>query len=1064
MIHWLIGSSLKARRAVVVTAVVVMAVGVWELRDAKRDVLPEFQPVTVNVQTEALGLSAEEVEQLITVPLEQDLLDGVAWLDKIRSESVPGLSNVELIFEPGTDLYRARQVVQERISQAAGLPNVSQPPQMLQPSASTGRVAMVSLTSKELTPIQVGVLARWTIRPRLLAVPGVANVAIWGQRERQLQVLVDPQRLAEKHVTLDQVIRSAGNALWASPLTFLEANTPGTGGFIDTANQRLGIQHNQPISTPEELARVALEETSGARLTLGDVATVVLDHQQLIGDAIVNEGDGAAGAGFMLVVEKLPYANTPDVTKGIDKALDELAPGLTGLQLDSSIFRPATYIDTSVRHLSRTVVAGAVLMLLVLLGLLSSWRIALISFAAIALSFVTAGLALYLAGVTFNAMVLAGLVVAIGVVVDDAVINTDNIARGLRQQRPPLDVGVEPSPFEIIRGAALETGRTVVWATVILAVGLVPLFFLNGLSGNKFFPPVAVACAVAALASLLVAATFTPALSYLLLAHGRGRRDSRPVAWLQRSYDRILTPFVRTPIPSLVAIVVIGLAGGLIVCTRLDNKVLLPSLKDTNLLVRWDGPFGTSLPEMDRITTRAAEELRAVPGVTSVGAHVGRAVLGDRAVDSNSAEMWVRVEPSADYDKTVRAVRRVVDGYPGLRHEVLTYTEDQIRQVLSGASNLVTVRVYGENLGVLRQTADEIQTILAGIKGVRGAHVDAPPEQPTMEVEVDLAKAQKYGIKPGDVRRASEVMLSGLLVGSLFEQQKVFDVRVWSTPENRHSLTSVGNLLLDTPDGGHVRLSDVADVSVRPTLPSINHEDISRYIDVGADVRGRSVGAVAHDLRNQLEHVQLPLEYHATILSDYADLQNAQRRVFGFAIAAAIGIFLLLQAAFGSWRLAIMTFLTLPIAVAGGVVAAWLDHGPITVAFVAGMLAVFAVAVRNAMMLVSHYQRLRREGVLFGPATALLGARERMAPTVITALTTAAAVSPAIFFGDIAGQEIVHPMAVVILGGLITSSLVNLFILPALYARFAPQHEPEPLGLDAEPVDADSHLAAAGVG
>ena len=494
MMRWLISSSLRARRAVVAAAVVVMAVGVWQLRDAKRDVLPEFQPVTVNVQTEALGLSAEEVEQLITVPLEQDLLDGVAWLDTIRSQSVPGLSNVELIFRPGTDLYRARQVVQERISQAAGLPNVSQPPQMLQPSASTGRVAMISLTSKELTPIQVGVLARWTIRPRLLAVPGVANVAIWGQRERQLQVLVDPQRMVEKGVTLERVISTTGNALWASPLTFLEANTPGTGGFIDTANQRLGIQHNQPISTPEELAQVAIDDTSGSHLTLGDVATVVLDHQQLIGDAIVKDGATADGSGFMVVVEKLPYANTSDVTERVEEALQGLAPGLTGLTMDTSIFRPATYVETSVDHLTRTVVVGAVLVLVVLLGLFLSWRTALVSFAAIALSFVTAGLVLRVAGVTFNAMVLVGLVVAIGVVVDDAVVTTDNIVRRLREERDRSTDGEGPSTSGIIRAASLETGRTVVWATVILVLALVPLFFLRGLSADKFLPPMAVAC------------------------------------------------------------------------------------------------------------------------------------------------------------------------------------------------------------------------------------------------------------------------------------------------------------------------------------------------------------------------------------------------------------------------------------------------------------------------------------------------------------------------------------------------------------------------------------------
>jgi CzcA family heavy metal efflux pump len=1062
MMRWLIGSSLRARRAVVAAAVVIMAVGVWQLRDAKRDVLPEFEPVTVQVQTEALGLSAEEVEQLITVPLEQDLLDGVAWLDKIRSQSVPGASTVDMIFEPGTDLYRAREMVQERISQAAGLPNVSKPPQMLQPAASTSRVAMISMSSKELSPIQIGVLARWTIRPRLLAVPGVSNVAIWGQRERQLQVLVDPQKLADKGVTLENVISSTGNSLWASPLTFLEANTPGTGGFIDTANQRIGIQHNQPITTPEELAKVSIDQP-GSKLTLGDVATVVEDHQPLIGDAIVKGEDGTNASGFMLVVERLPYASTAEVTKGIDEALDELRPGLSGLEMDASIFRPVTYIDQSVDNLGRSVVVGGILLALVLFLLFFDWRRALISFASVVLSFMIAALALHLAGVSFNAMVFAGLVMAIGVVVFDAVVNSDNVKRGLQEQPAAAD-GDDTAPARTIRRAALETGRTALWATVMFTLALVPLFFLDGLSGDKFFPQLAIAGFVAVVASLFVACTFTTALSSLVLRRDSGEGRGSPVlGWLRRGYERALAPFIHTPIPALVAVGVVAIAGALVI-PQLEHTALIPSLKDTNLLVHWDGAFGTSLPEMDRITTRAADELRTVPGVRNVGAHVGRAILGDQQVGADSAEMWVDLDPDANYDKTLAAVRRVVDGYPGLHHEVVTYTQDRIRQVLSGAKNPVTVRIYGENLDVLRDKAAEVQKILTGIKGTRDSHIDAPLEEPTMEVEVDLDKATQAGIKPGDVRRASEVMLSGLQVGSLFEQQKVFDVQVWSTPENRHSLTSVENLLLDTPDGGHVRLGDVATVGVRPTQPSIRHEDISRYVDIGADVRGRSVGAVTNDLRDQLKQVSFPLEYHASVLSDYGDQRDAQRRVLGFAIAAAIGIFLLLQAAFGSWRLAIITFLTLPIAVAGGVVAAWLDHSPLGAAFVAGMLAVLAVALRNSVTLISEYQRRRRRGEPFGIEVAKGGAGDRMGSIVIAAVATALGLSPAIFFGDIAGQEIVHPMAVVILGGLITATLVSLFVLPALYLRFGPHQEPEPLRLEAEPDEQDRQLAGAGVG
>jgi Cu/Ag efflux pump CusA len=375
----LISGSMRARRGVIAAAAVILAFGVWQLRHADVDSLPEFSPTVVEVQTEALGLSAEEMEQLITVPLEQDLLNGVAWMDSIRSQSVPGLSSIVMEFEPGTDLYRARQVVQERLNEAHALPNVAKVPAMLQPQSSTSRAMMISLSSEELTPIQLGVLARWTIVPRLTGVSGVSNVVIWGQKERQLQVLVDPERLAQSGVTLDQVISTTGNALWASPLTFLEASTPGTGGFIDQNNQRLGVQHLSPIKTADELARVAIEGSgapgatnasgTAAPLRLGDVAEVVEDHQALIGDAVVNGGEG-----LILVVEKLPDTSTTAVTAGVEDALESMEAGLDGVVVDTGIYRPATYLEDAGNNLVRSVVIGAILLVVGLAAFLFSWR------------------------------------------------------------------------------------------------------------------------------------------------------------------------------------------------------------------------------------------------------------------------------------------------------------------------------------------------------------------------------------------------------------------------------------------------------------------------------------------------------------------------------------------------------------------------------------------------------------------------------------------------------------------------------------------------------------------
>ena len=714
MMRWIVGSSLTARRAVVAAAVVIMVFGVWTLRHAEVDALPEFAPVTVQVQTEALGLSAEEVEQLITVPMEQDLLDGAAWLDSIHSRSVPGLSSITMLFEPGTDLYRARQVVQERISQAAGLPQVSKPPQMLQPTSSTARTAMISLSSTSIDPLEIGVLARWTIRPRLLAVPGVANVAIWGQRERQLQVQVDPAKLRDKNVTLEQIISSTGNALWVSPLTFLEASSPGTGGFIDTPSQRLGIQHNLPIIAPADLAQVPIEEATGAaQLTLGDVATVVEDHQPLIGDAVLT-GEAVGDAGFMVVVDKLPYANTADVTKGIEDALDELRPGLAGLEMDSTIFRPASYVDQSVDNLQRSVLIGAVLLIAVLFALFLSWRAAVTAAVAIALSFTVAALVIHLLGKTFNVVVLAGLVVALAAVVDDAIVNIDRCSCRLRERGEPDETAAAAS--RVVLGAVVETGRTAVWATVIFALALTPLLFMDGVSGDSFYPPMAAASLLAVVASLAVAVTVTPALGVLLVSKARRPKESPVVAWLQRGFDR-MAPAVRTPIPAIDRHrrrAARGRPSWSPDPTRCSCRTCRTPTSSSTGTHR-------SGPRSRRWTASRREPQRSCapsPGVRDVGAQVGQATLGDSPVGSDSAEMWVSIDKSADYGSTVAAVRAVVAGYPGLRHEVTTYSKDKMIEALGQTSDEITVRLFGADLDLLHQNASDLAGDLASIDGI----------------------------------------------------------------------------------------------------------------------------------------------------------------------------------------------------------------------------------------------------------------------------------------------------------------------------------------------------------
>jgi CzcA family heavy metal efflux pump len=1036
--RWLIGSSLRLRRVVVVVAAGVIVLSVAQLWHASVDTLPEFGPPTVQVQTEALGLSAPEVEQLITVPLEQDLLAGVPWLDTMRSESIPGLSSIELIFDPGTDLLRARQVVQERLTQAAGLPNVSATPHMLQPLSSTSRIMMIRLSSATVSPIEMSVLARWTIRPKLLGVQGVANVSIWGQRERQLQVQVDPDRLATFGLSLDHIIETSGNALWASPLTFLEASTPGTGGFIDTANQRLGIQHLQPITTASDLAKVPIDRASGGTLRLGDVADVVEDHQPLIGDAIFTDGD----PGLLLIVEKFPGANTLDVTHDVEAALDALRPGLSGVALDPSVYRPAGYMERSAANLGIALLTSLVLVIVAFGVILLGWRGAVVGLAAILSSFSVALLVLLLRGTTINTMVLAGLVMALAVVIDDAVINLDNAARRLHRQRFN---GVEPTATTVVLEASLEMRSAALYATLITLAAVVPLLFLQG-EAAPFIPPVALSFVLALLASMIVALTVTPALSLLLF---RGapleRRGSSVADWVQRGYGRLSVGASRSPRRTYVGAGAVVLAG-LIALPFLGSSAL-PAFRDGNVLIDLHAVPGTSLPEMDRITDRVGQELLSLPGVLHVGAHIGRAITSDQVVGVDAAQLWVSVGTDADYEATVDSIRSVVEGYPGIEHTVRTYSDERIGAVLPPPGSPIVVRVYGQDLQVLRTKADEVRGAMAGIDSIAHPSVELQPQQPTVNVSVDLRSAERYGVVPGDVRRAAATFLSGIGVGSLFEQQKVFDVVVWGTPDTRNSLNSVQDLLIDTRSGGHVRLGKVADVAIASTPTVIRHQDISRSLDVTADVDGRDVGAVAEDVRNAIGQIAFPLEYHAELVGDFAERQAADRRALEVAIAAAIGMFLLLQAALGSWRLAAVSFLVLPLAMAGCVLALAVAGLDVSLGSAGGFVTVFAISMRTGITLLRHYQHLERdEGVAFGEALIQRGSRERCIPIVATAVASGLALLPFALSGSVAGQEVTHPMAITIIGGLITSTLLALFVLPNLYLRYGsmPAAEPAP--------------------
>jgi CzcA family heavy metal efflux pump len=1036
MFRFIIGSSLKYRFLVVAVAVAMVAYGMDQLRKMPIDVFPEFAPPLVEIQTEGPGMSAEEIEELITIPLEQTLRN-VPGLAVLRSSTVGAFSMVRMIFKPGSDLLLARQRVQERLALAIpNLPLSAGMPVILQPLSSTSRTLKIGITSKTMDLMDLSMVAYWTIRFRLIGVPGVANIPIWGDRIKALQVQVDPPRLRAHDVTVDQVLEAASEALDFGLVRYTSAAKTRIDGFIDTPNQRLVIQHVLPGHTPAELANVPLKLKNGKSLRIGDVANVVWGTWPMIGDGIVNDGPG-----LFMIVEKLPWANTLEVTRGVEAALAEMKPGLPGIDIDAKIFRPATFIELSISNLTKALLIGSALVVLVLVAFLFEWRVAVISLVAIPLSLVATLLVLQLQGAIINTMVLAGFVVALGSVVDDAIIDIENIVRRLRQHRKE---GSTQSTLQIILEASLEIRSPIVYATLIIVLAVAPVFFMGGLAGS-FFAPLALAYALALLASLVVALTVTPALALLLLRKAAiEHRESPLVPWLKRHYDVLLARTLRAPRTTYAVTGVVAVAG--LSLWPLLGQSLLPSFKERDFLMHWVTIPGSSHPENVRISVRGCKELLTIPGVLNCGSHIGRAIGGDEPYGVNFTEHWISIDPKVDYDKTLHAVEEVVDGYPGIYRDVQTYLRERIKEVLTGKSESIVVRIFGPELPVLRSVADEVKQALSGIEGLIDLHAELQKEIPQIEVKVDLAAAGRLGLKPGDVRRAASIIMSGVEVSDIHKDGKVYDVWVWSVPEARTSLSTLRDLLIDTPDGSRVRLSEVADVSVKPAPNVIKREDFSRRIDVAANVRGRDLGSVVADVERRLQQVKFPLGYYPQMLGEYAERQAAQKRLLGVSVIVVVAIFLLLQAAYGSWPLAALTFILLPAAMVGGVLAAYLGGGIVSLGSLVGFLTVLGIAARNGILLIHHYQHLERhEGEPFGLGLVMRGASERLSPILMTSLCTGLALLPLVISGDLPGHEIEHPMAVVIVGGLITSTLLNLFVVPALYLRYGGRRPSEAL-------------------
>ena len=1026
--RWIVARSLHFRWIVIFLAGTFMAFSLAKIPESKVDVFPEFAPPQVEIQTIALGNSTAEVESLVTVPIEE-ALNGLPGLEEMRSKSVAQLSSIRLIFKKGTDETLARQLVQERISQVSpNIPTWASPPWMMPALSATSRILKIGITSDQLDLIELSSISYWKIRQHLLRVPGVAGVDIYGERLKQRHVQVDPELMAKYDISIEQVMESGSEALDAGVLQYAESFTVGQGGFVETATERLNVENVQPITTAEDLAKVPVAERDGKVLRMADLGDVKQDSMQLWGEGVINDGDG-----LMLIVQKYRGANTKEVTDGVEQTMKEMTPGLPAIEYDTTIFRPATFIEESINNLTIALLLGVLLVVIIISAFLYTFRTAFISLISIPLSLLGAFLVLDARNVTINVMVLAGLVVAIGVVVDDAIIDVENIVRRLRQARAENS---DKSTVRIVLEASVEIRSAITFATIINVVAIVPVLFLEGLSGS-FFQPLVLSYGLAVFVSMLVAMTVTPALCLVLLHRSTLREKESPLLRvLKNGYSNVLRRVMRRPAPAMIAALVIALSG-VVVYPTLGTQ-LLPNFKERDFLMHWLTEPSTSITEEKKVSIDACRDLVAIPGVRNCGSHIGQALLSDEVYGAYFGENWVSVSKDVDYEDTLQKVTDTVDSYPGMQRDVQTYLRERVKEVLTGSSGAVVVRIFGPDPVKLTELADTTLKAIGDTPGLIEAAAALQKEIPQIEIELDLEKAREHDLKPGDIRRQSSVYIASEEVSDIFAGGRAYDVHIWSIPQVRHSFQDIKDLPIDTPAGDKVKLSDVADVRFAPSPNAILRDDQSRRIDVEGNIaEGGDLGAVVEEVERRVAALDLPPEYSVKVLGESSELTNSQNTLAVYGLAALIVIFLLLHAAFGSMRLAALAFLLLPVSLVGGVLVVALTGGLLSLGSLIGFLTVFGIAARNGILMINHFQHLEREeGVPFGRDLVMRGASERLAPIMMTALATGLAIVPLAVAGSIPGHEIEHPMALVILGGLFTATLLNLFIIPSLYLRF----------------------------
>ncbi len=992
--------------------------GVYSLRTASYDVFPEFAPPQVSIQTEAPGLAPEQVEVLVTAPIENAII-GVPDVETVRSGSIQGLSVITVVFRTGHDIYRDRQLVAERLSTLAGQLPAGIVPLMTPLTTSTSVVLEVGLASKTQSLMALKTIGDWVVKRRLLAVPGVAKVAVFGAETRQIQIQFEPERLIQHGVAVEDIIAAAQRATGIRGA-----------GFITTANQRIILQTRGQSLTPAELAQTVLLYRAGATLTLGDVCRVRDAPAPAIGAATVM-GQPAV----LLMVSSQFGANTLEVARGLDAALAELRPTLAaqGIQIEAGVFRAATFIETALTNVRKSLLIGAILVVIVLFLFLFNFRTAAISCTAIPLSLLGAVMILQSFGQSLNTMTLGGLAIAIGEVVDDAVIDVENIYRRLRENRAAPNRA--PS-WRVVLDASLEVRSAVVYASFAVIFVFFPVLTFSGLAG-RLFSPLGMAYIWAIFVSLLVALTVTPALSLLLLANrDLSEGDSPLVRLLKGVYGRVLMGVERAPVVVIAAVALMIVAGVALLPTL--EASFLPQMREGNLTVHMTLVPGTSIEQSLSLGHQVTTALREVPGVQLVAQRVGRAELGDDISGTHSSEFEVALYTlnGKQYAAAQKVIRKTLAKFAGATFSVNSFLVERINEVLSGYTSGVVVNIFGDDLAVVDEKAREVARALNGIRGVADVRLQSPPGMPQVVVKLRPLDCARWGFDPVQVLDAVRTAFGGNTVGQVYEGSRVFDVSVILDDSDRRSVDTIGDLPLCGPDGNYVALRQLADIYENSGRYVIQHEGARRVEAVTCDVEG-DINRFLSEARQRLARISFPPGTYVDFAGTAREQARSRQELLAHALLAGLGIILLLSVVMGNYRNLLLVLLNLPFALVGGVLAVWMGGGDLSLGALVGFVTLFGITLRNSIMLISHYEHLVvGEGMPWGLEASLRGAAERLAPILMTALVTGLGLLPLALGSGDPGREIEGPMAIVILGGLITSTILNLLVLPTLSRRF----------------------------